>query len=141
MSDQQEQSVYREPPVNERGRAFDPDATESERTYAMFMHLALLLNLTGAGGIIAFIVVIIMWQTKKDESPFLDDHGNEAVNFQISLFVWGLILGFGAILTCGISLVFLIAIPILGAVGMIFAAIAAKNGEFYRYPATMRFIH
>ena len=140
MSEDQ-QNKYREPPVNERGRAFDPDATDDERTYAMFMHLALLLNITGVGGILAFIAVLIMWQTKKDESPFLDDHGLEAVNFQISLFIWGFILGLSAIFTCGISLAFLFAIPILGAVGMIFAAIAAKNGEFFRYPATIRLVH
>ena len=142
-NDNQQQSHQqdREPPVNAQGKAFDPDAASDERTFAMFMHLTLLLNLTGVGGPVSFIVVLIMWLTKKDESPFLDDHGREAINFQISLFIWALILGFGAIVTCGISAIFLIAIPIVGALGMVFAAIAANRGEFYRYPMTFRFVH
>jgi uncharacterized protein len=138
---QHQNAQHREPPINAQGRAYDPDATSDERTFAMFMHLTLLLNLTGVGGLLAFVAVIIMWQIKKDESPFLDDHGREAVNFQISLFLWAFVLAFGAIVTCGISLIFLIAIPLLGAIGMILAAIAANRGEFYRYPMTFRIIH
>ena len=138
---QTEQTEYPSPPINERGRAYDPDASSDERTYAMFMHLTLLLNLTGVGGPISFIAVLIMWMIKKDESPFLDDHGCEAVNFQISLFVWGLIFLAAILFTCGASALLILAIPVLGAVGMILAAIAANKGEFYRYPMTMRFIH
>jgi len=135
-----QQQSYREPPLNAQGKAFDPDATSDERTFAMFMHLTLLLNLTGVGGPISFIAVLIMWMIKKDESPFLDDHGREAVNFQISLFLWALILGIGAIFTCGLSAIFLITIPVVGAIGMIFAAVAANRGEFFRYPMTFRII-
>ncbi len=141
MSDQQVQNEHPAPPINEQGRAYDPDVTSEERTYAMFMHLTLLLNLTGVGGPISFIAVLIMWMIKKDESPFLDDHGREAVNFQISLFVWILIFGFVGILTCGLGWLVAMGVPVLGAVGMILAAIAANKGEFYRYPMTMRFIH
>lgn len=141
MSNEHQHADFREPPLNAQGKAFDPDATADERSFAMFMHLTLLLNLTGIGGPISFIAVLIMWLIKKDESPFLDDHGREAVNFQISLFLWGLILGLGAIFTCGLSLIFLIAIPIVGAIGMIYAAVAANRGEFYRYPMTFRFLH
>lgn len=133
-------SGVREPPVNERGRAFDPDTTADERSYAMFMHLTLLLNLTGVGGPISFIAVLIMWLIKKDESPFLDDHGREAVNFQISLFVWGVIFFIAIFFTCGASALLILAIPVLGAVGMVLAAISANKGEFYRYPMTMRFM-
>ena len=106
----------------------------------MFMHLTLLLNLTGIGGPISFIAVLIMWLIKKDDSPFLDDHGREAVNFQISLFLWALILGIGAVFTCGLSAIFLFAIPIVGAIGMIYAAVAANRGEFFRYPMTFRIL-
>jgi len=141
QENEQQQAPPPQPPVNERGRAYDPDATDDERTFAMFMHLTLLLNLTGVGAPISLIAVIIMWVTKKDESPFLDDHGREAINFQISLFIWALILGFAGVLTCGIGWFLALGIPVLGAVGMILAAVAANHGEFYRYPMTFRFIH
>ena len=130
---------YRTAPINNQGRAFDPDATSDERSYALFMHLALLGHM-----VIPFftiLVPIIMWSTKKEESPFIDDHGREAINFQISLLIYSVIwipIGF---LTCGIGF-FLAFLPyVLGLIGMIQASIAANRGEFYRYPMTIRFLH
>ncbi|MCA9304057.1 MAG: DUF4870 domain-containing protein [Phycisphaerales bacterium] len=136
-----------EPPVNAMGRAYDPDATSDERTYAMFIHLSLLGHIVLT--VIAIAIPIIMWAVKKSESPFLDDHGREAINFQISLLIWSLVLPVIAaivgFLTCGVGFVLLVPaalLPyILGLVGMIQASIAANRGEFYRYPMTMRFLH
>jgi uncharacterized protein len=130
---------HREPPINERGRAFDPDVTSDERTYALMMHLSLLAHIVLTG--FAIIVPIIMWNMKKDESPFLDDHGREAVNFQISLIIYSIIWIPIGILTCGIGFILVLLPYILGIVGMIQAAAAANRGEFYRYPMTFRFIH
>lgn len=135
-----------EPPVNAMGRAYDPDATSDERTYAMFIHLSLLGHIVLT--FVAIAIPIIMWAVKKAESPFLDDHGREAINFQISLFIWSILLPILAaiigVLTCGVGLILLIPaalLPyILGLVGMIQAAIAANRGEFYRYPMTFRFL-
>ena len=128
-----------EPPINAAGRAFDPDATSDERTYAMFMHLSLLAHMVLS--IIAIGIPIIMWAVKKDDSPFLDDHGREAINFQISLAIYSVLLvpiGF-----CTFFFGFFLYIPlyILAVIGMIYAAIAANRGEFYRYPMTFRFLH
>ncbi|MFG0247037.1 MAG: DUF4870 domain-containing protein [Phycisphaerales bacterium JB052] len=133
---------YRTPPVNERGRAYDPDATDDERTYALLMHLSLLAHLVLT--LIAFGIPLIMWLVKKEESPFLDDHGREAVNFQISLFIWSIIFTVAAIpisiITCGIGVVVAFVPTVVAVVGMIQAAIAANRGEFYRYPMTFRFV-
>ena len=133
---------YRTPPVNERGRAYDPDATNDERTYALFMHLSLLAHIVLT--LFAILIPIIMWQVKKDESPFIDDHGREAVNFQISLIIWSIIftvvsipLGF---LTCGVGFAIALVPYIIGLIGMIQSAQAANHGEFYRYPMTFRLI-
>ena len=128
------------------GRAYDPDVTDDERTYAMFMHLSLLAHMVLT--IIAIAVPIIMWASKKDRSPFLDDHGREAINFQISLIIWSVLLPILAaligVLTCGVGLILLIPAAILpyilGLIGMIQATVAANRGEFYRYPMTFRFL-
>lgn len=81
--------------------------------------------------LVAIIAPIIMWNIKKDESPFLDDHGREAINFQISLIIYSILIIPAGILTCGIGFIFF-PVPIY--------AIAANRGEFYRYPMTMRFL-
>jgi uncharacterized protein len=57
--------------------------SSDERQWAMFAHLAAL-----AGFVIPFgnlIGPLIVWQIKKNEMPFVDDQGKEALNFQITV--------------------------------------------------------
>mgnify|MGYP003629805863 CR=1 FL=1 len=133
-----QQQTHRPPPVNEQGKAYDPDAGNDERTYAMFMHLSLLAHVVLS--LIAIVIPIIMWNIKKDESPFLDDHGREALNFQISLLVLSIILIPIGIITCSAGFFLYIPLYVMALVGMIQASTAANRGEFYRYPMTFRFI-
>jgi len=125
-------------PVNERGRVVDPTVTNDQRTYALLMHLSMLAHSVIAP--FAIIITIVMWQTKKNESPFLDDHGREAVNFQISLAVYMVAIVVLAIPTIGLSLIGMAVVPILSLVGMILAMVAANRGEYFRYPMTLRFL-
>lgn len=134
-----------------RGRLRDESATSSERQYAMFNHLAGLLSLVDFA-IIGFVASLVMWLVKRDESEFLDDHGKEAVNFQISLFLYVVIgviagglfvlltLGLGALLVVPLAIIGGVFIFVLRLVGCIMAAIAANRGEFYRYPMCIRLI-
>ena len=127
-----------EAPFNERGRAYDPDVTDDERTYALLMQLSLLGHVVLS--LIAIAIPIIMWHVKKDTSAFLDDHGREAINFQLSLIVLSLLLIPIGILTCSAGFFLYIPLYVLALIGMIQAAMAANRGEFYRYPMTFRFL-
>ncbi len=40
-----------------------------------------------------FIGPVILWITNKDKSEFIDRHGKEAINFQISILLYALIFG------------------------------------------------
>lgn len=127
------------------GRLHDTAAGESERTYSMFNHLIGLLSLADVAiPFTALIGTLIMWRVKKDESPFLDDHGREATNFQISVLLYVIIGAAFTILTLGIGSILtgpgLLALLVLKLVGSIRGAIAANKGEYYRYPMTIRFI-
>lgn len=125
-------------PRTANGRLVDPDAQESERLYATFTHLSLLTFHV----LMPVVPALIMWLVKREKSPFLDDHGREAVNFQISLCLYAVvIIPIIALLTCATGLVLYIPLYVLGLVGMIKAAMAANRGEYYRYPATIRFLH
>lgn len=112
----------------------DPDAPPAERSYATIQHLSLLqfifIPLPIAG--------LIMWLARRHESPFLDDHGKESVNFQITLIIYG----FASILLMTVLIGFplFLAVGVLGIVGMIRGALAANRGEYYRYPACLRLI-
>jgi len=131
----------------------DEEATEAERTYTTFQHLVGLVSaLDGGMGFLSLIGAIIMWRIKAGESPFYDDHGREAVNFQISLLVYffggavilglftAITLGVGIVLTGPLGAVGLLSLFILRLVGCIRGAIAANRGEFYRYPMCLRFL-
>ena len=122
--------------VNDNGRYVVEGVSHDERTYATLIHLSLLAHTVLS--ILAFGITLGMWLMKKDESAYINDHGREAVNFQISLGIYTIIASVLAFLLIGIPL--LIAIPIFGVVVMIIAAMAANRGELYRYPMTIRFL-
>jgi uncharacterized Tic20 family protein len=123
-------------PCSRHGRVIDPSARESERTYALFLHLTLLL----VHFAVPIVPALIMWLIKRDQSPFIDDHGREALNFQISLVIYAIVGGV-LIPACGMGVLLIAAAYALGIVGMVLAAVAASRGEYFRYPATIRFLH
>ena len=103
-------------------------------TWGMLCHLsALCLFIFPAFGNI--LGPLILWLLKKNDHPFIDEHGKESLNFQISMTIYGIA---AAITVIGLIVtgVICIADPIL----TIIAAIKTSNGEDYRYPLTIRFI-
>ena len=40
-----------------------------------------------------FIIPIIIWSSKKNESEFIDNNGKQCINFQLSVLLYSLILG------------------------------------------------
>jgi uncharacterized Tic20 family protein len=81
---------------------------------------------------------IILWAIKKDEIPSVNEHGKEAVHFQISMTIYTIIAALSTLILIGFVL--LPAIVVLDIVLVIIAGVKAANGEFYRYPLTIRFI-
>ena len=107
--------------------------------WAMFCHLA------GLGGFLpiapvlgGIIAPLIIWQIKKDQFPFVDEQGKEAVNFQISILIYLLVAGLLCFACIGIAV--LPAVYIFDVVFLLIAGVKANNGEHYRYPLTIRFI-
>lgn len=85
-----------------------------------------------------FIGPLVFWLMKKDGSPFVDFHGKECLNFQISLFIWLACCALLCIIFIGIPL--LIIVGIFGLVMPIIAVVKAHNGEYYEFPMTIRFL-
>lgn len=107
------------------------------RQWAMICHLIALSGLAGNG--IGFLVgPLVVWLVKKEDHPFIDKQGKEAVNFQITMFI---VLFLSAILCLVlIGFVLLIIVALLMTIFPIVAAIKVNRGEEYRYPFTIRFI-
>jgi hypothetical protein len=81
---------------------------------------------------------LIVWLLKRGDSPEIDAHGKEALNFQISMLIYNAI----ATVFCLVLIGFLIlpVLWVLNAIFVIIAAIKAGDGELYRYPLTIRFL-
>ena len=107
------------------------------RNWAMLCHLSALVGLLG-NGIGFFLGPLIVWLIKKEEHPFIDEQGKEAVNFQITMFIAFMIALVLSFVLIGIPL--LVALGVLEIVFPIIAAIQASNGTHYRYPLAIRFI-
>jgi len=108
-----------------------------ERNWAVFCHLSALLGCLALGvGII--IGPLVLWLWKKDTLPFVDDQGKEALNFQITVLIGGIICTALIWLLIGIPL--LVALSIADVVFIIIAAIKTSEGVAYRYPINLRLI-
>jgi len=116
------------------------------RSLSMWAHLGPLLS--GLVSIPGIIAALIFWMVGKDKSALVDHNGKESTNFQLSL----LIVGVGGtavgtiltIVTLGFALFLIIPAVIVAIVFIIIwqiqGAIAANNGQYYRYPWNWRMI-
>jgi uncharacterized Tic20 family protein len=113
-------------------------ATSSDiRTWCVLCHAAALLGLFFhfLGHLLGPLIV---WLVKRGESPEVDAHGKESLNFQISMLIYDAIAAILCIVLIGIPI--LIALWVLNTVLVIIASIQASEGKFYRYPLTIRLI-
>jgi uncharacterized Tic20 family protein len=101
--------------------------TSDEKTMAVLAHV-----LTFVASILAPLIIYLV---KKNESPFVEAHAKESLNFQISVLLICIVL-----LITIIGVLFIWVVGILAMVLVIVATIKASEGKLYRYPFTIRFI-
>jgi uncharacterized Tic20 family protein len=107
------------------------------RNWAMGCHLIALVGLAGNG--IGFLLgPLILWLIKREDHPFIDEQGKEAVNFQITMCIAFFVAALMIFVVIGIVLLPILAL--LDVILTIVATIKAANGEHYRYPFAIRFI-
>ncbi|AMC10615.1 hypothetical protein Lupro_04890 [Lutibacter profundi] len=120
--------------------------TQNDKNYSSLTHLS-----SFSGWFFPFgniIVPLVLWSAKKNESSYIDTHGKSAVDFQLSLLLYGFLLTLLfipiVIFTLGLGLIAIIVgvIPaiLLKIALIIIASMKASNGEFYKYPFTIEFI-
>lgn len=114
--------------------------TSDEKTWNLVSHFGGALGVFVGGGLLGWVAPLVSMMSKGNQSPNVRAHALEALNFQIT---WALAILIGVVLTC-CSAGLLFFVPMLaGIVPIIFGIIAgvkATNGEFYRYPMTIRMV-
>ena len=111
--------------------------TKEEKNWAALSHIA-----SFAGFFIPFgniVGPLLVWVLKKEDSSYVDFHGKEALNFQISVTIYFLIASALVILLIGIPLLLLVFL--FSFIFPVIAAIRASEGVYYYYPFSIRLIN
>ncbi|MDY6785690.1 MAG: DUF4870 domain-containing protein [Cyanobacteriota bacterium] len=149
------------------------DTNRNAKNLAIFCHLSslcwFLLILVGLPMpfFANLIGPLVVWLAARNESEFVDRHGRESINFQISMIIYGIGLILVSIALLFLYLIavggsanpdggaFILGAAILGGIGwltllavfslvqlvlVIMAAVKASQGKYYRYPLTLRLI-
>ena len=101
---------------------------DQERTFALLAH----------------IFALIIWLWKRRDSPVVDAHGKEALNFGITIFLCmlpvNLVVGFlpGIVATILSLALMVVSLGVLALV--IYGGLKAREGKLMRYPLNFRFI-
>ena len=119
-----------EQPAAEPVPAQPVETSKDARTMAMLCHLLAIFT--------SFLGPLIIWLIKKDDHPFVNEQGKEALNFQITVVLASIIAGFSTIICIGFVL--LPAVCIANLVFCIIATVKANKGEHYRYPVSLRLV-
>ena len=139
-------SMPASPAFVEEGKHYvDRAASDEDRQWALWTHLAPLLVATITSGMLTFLAIgwgLYVLYVPGKKRPFVADHAREMTNFGISYLIYwtvgSLVIGivsFGAALV-----VWLPFLVVIGLVGTILATIAGAKGRYYRYPMCIRFL-
>ena len=107
-----------------------PLSPSDEKLWATLVHI---------GGIFfSFLPALIGYLVLKDRGPFVAEHTKTALNFQLTLLIVYVVGTVTSIIVIGVLI--LIAAAIMLVIFSILAAVAANNGQTYKYPLTIEFI-
>ena len=117
----------------------------TDRQWAAAAHVAALLAalLTSwVAGVAGAVAAMVVWMLVRDKSAFATEHAKEAVNFNLSMFIYAAIAVLLVIFTLGIGLIVALPMWLVLALAWIvctlLAAFKAYDGQPYRYPITIR---
>ncbi|MFL5881396.1 MAG: DUF4870 domain-containing protein [Actinomycetes bacterium] len=122
------------PPAGGRP-AGPPMSPDQERLWGMLAHLLSFVAAYLALGFVAPLVVLLVFGPR---SAYVRAHAVESLNFNLSWLLYAIVGGI--LLIIGIGVLILIALGIAYVVLVIIASVQANNGQFFRYPLTIRFI-
>jgi uncharacterized protein len=109
---------------------------DQERLWAMLAHL---LSFVAAYLFLGFVAPLVILLVFGPRSPYVRAHAVESLNFNLTWLLYAIVAVVLAFVLIGIAI--LIALGIAYLVFVVIASVRANNGEFYRYPLTIRFIH
>lgn len=138
--------------------------SQNEKTTAALLHLSAFAKyLIPFAGI---VVPLIIWQTKKHQSEYVDENGKAVVNFHLSILAYSIIIAIvlgiffigsianyieienagGDVIPIDLITAGIISLSVLGIwtiaefILVILGTVRANEGSVYKYPFTINFI-
>lgn len=121
--------------MSEELESTEEGLSKDERNWGMICHLSALSGLLVPFG--SILGPIIVWAIKKDEYPFVDRQGKEAINFQLTMTI--VIIISWILVFAVIGLLILPVVVIYTLVMLVIASIKTNDGVEYSYPYSIRF--
>lgn len=103
-----------------------PEKSREARNMAMLCHVL---------GILGFVAPLVIWLSEREKHRFVDEHGREAMNYQVSLMLYGAAL-------C-LTIVGVFLLPVLAIVHIVLSimgAVKASRGQPWHYPIAIAFL-
>ena len=113
-------------------------ATKDERNMAMLAHLSafagLIVPILGhIGG------PLIVWAVQREKSAFVAEQSREALNFNITVVLAGIVCG--VLIFVGIGILLSVLLAIGWFVGTILGAVRAAEGQHFRHRFALRLVN
>lgn len=112
-----------------------PLPPDQERLWAMLAHL---LSFVAAYLFLGFVAPLVVMLVFGPRSAYVRAHAVESLNFNLSWLLYAIVSV--VLIVIGIGILLLLALAIAYVVLIVIASIRANNGEFFRYPLTIRFV-
>ncbi len=107
-----------------------PMRPEDQRLWATLTHI---------GGVFSSIIVpLVAYLVLRDRGEFVRQHARAALNFHITAAIASVVASILTVVLIGFVLLPVIAVLVV--VFAVMAAVAANQGQFYRYPLTIEFV-
>ena len=106
-----------------------PGATSEDKTLALIAYIG--------GVFVSFLVPLILYLVKKDQSRFVAFHAMQALIFHIAILI-----GYFVAFALTPVLIGFLIFPLVGVLSLVFsilAALAANRGEWYEIPVVGKF--
>jgi len=114
-------------------------ANNDEKTWALLAHFGGAGGMFILGGVGGWIMPLIAWQTKGKESATVRAHSLNALNFQLTWSIVGLI-GYPLLCALGLGGLVIAAAAIIGIIFGIIGGVRANEGQLYEYPLSIKMI-
>ena len=138
-----ENSTFETGAIEHGATTLSPSLTD--RQWAAAAHAGALLAALATSwvaGIAGAVAALVVWMLVRDKYAFAAEHAKEALNFNLSMFIYAALLTLLVVFTIGLGIVVALPLGLLLAlvwiVCTLIAAFKAYDGQPYRYPVTIR---